>query len=310
MTAVRAERGLPVVADRASLGRARAALRGRVGVVMTMGALHAGHEALLHRARSECDSVVATVFVNPLQFGDATDLDRYPRTLAADVEVCRAAGADLVFAPSYDVVYPYGDPAVTVSSGELGRRLEGGSRPGHFDGVLTVVAKLLSLVRPHRAYFGEKDAQQLALVRRMVRDLDLGGWDPGDPAAGVERGVEVVAVPTVRDADGLALSSRNSRLSAQERQAALALSRALCAGVARAAYGPAAVLAAGRAELDAEPGVRTDYLELVDEVFDEARPGEPARLLVAAAVGETRLIDNAPLTLGPGAPGPLLPGKA
>jgi pantoate--beta-alanine ligase len=309
VTADPTERGLPVVVDRAALAQARAALPGRVGVVMTMGALHAGHEALLHRARSECDSVVVTVFVNPLQFGDAADLDRYPRTFDADVDVCRAAGADVVFAPAYDTVYPDGVPAVTVSSGELGRRLEGASRPGHFDGVLTVVAKLLSLVRPHRAYFGEKDAQQLALVRRMVRDLDLGAGGWGDPEAPAERGIEVVAVPTVRDADGLALSSRNSRLSPEERTAALALSRALRAGVARAADGAAAVLAAGRAELDAEPGVRTDYLELVDDVFDEARPGEPARLVVAASVGETRLIDNAPLTPGPAAPGPLRPGK-
>jgi pantoate--beta-alanine ligase len=309
MTARHAERALAVVTDRAAFAAARAALPGRVGVVMTMGALHAGHEALLRRARAECDSVVVTVFVNPLQFGDPSDLDRYPRTLAADVEVCRAAGADLVFAPAHDAVYPDGVPAVTVSSGELGRRLEGASRPGHFDGVLTVVAKLLSLTWPHRAYFGEKDAQQLALVRRMVRDLDLGfgSWGSG---LGAERGVEVVAVPTVRDDDGLALSSRNSRLSAEERRAALALSRALRAGVARAADGAEAVLAAGRAELEAEPGIETDYLELTDDVFGRPRPGEPARLLVAARVGATRLIDNAPLTLGPPAPGPLRLGKA
>ena len=293
MTGRPVERELPVVADRAALAEARATLPGHVGVVMTMGALHAGHAALLRRARSECDSVVVTVFVNPLQFGDPRDLRRYPRTLAADVEVCRAAGADLVFAPTHDTVYPDGVPAVTVSSGELGRRLEGASRPGHFDGVLTVVAKLLSLVRPHRAYFGEKDAQQLALVRRMVRDLDLGF------GAGSERGLEVVAVPTVRDDDGLALSSRNTGLSPDERRAALALSRALRAGVARAAEGAEAVLAAGRAELDAEPGVDPDYLELTDDVFGPPRAGAPARLLVAARVGATRLIDNAPLTLGP-----------
>ena len=281
-----------VVANRGGLVEAREALSGSVGVVPTMGALHEGHAALLRRARAECDAVVATIFVNPLQFGDADDLARYPRTLAADLEVCGAAGVDVVFAPPHEEIYPDGPPRVSVSSGELGRRFEGASRPGHFDGVLTVVAKLLSLVRPHRAYFGEKDAQQLALIRRMVRDLDLG------VGPGVERGLAVVGVPTVRSPDGLALSSRNARLSAQERHSALALPRALRAGAAAADEGAAAVLAAGRAELDAEPGVEPDYLELVDELFEALRPGEPGRLIVAARVGGTRLIDNLPLVLG------------
>jgi pantoate--beta-alanine ligase len=296
--------GPALVHDRATLARARAELRGRVGVVLTMGALHEGHATLLRRARTECDAVLATVFVNPLQFGDPADLERYPRTLDADVEVCREAGVDVVFAPSYGVVYPDGDPGVRVSSGDLGRRLEGASRPGHFDGVLTVVAKLFALTRPDRAYFGAKDAQQLALIRRMVRDLDT-GFGPG-----AERGLEVVGVPTVRDPDGLALSSRNARLSPQERASALVLSRALRAAVRAAADGADAVLAAGQRVLDAEPGVEPDYLELVGEDFGPPVPGEPARLLVAARVGGTRLIDNTPLVLGAAQPEPLVIGKA
>ncbi|MFD6531998.1 pantoate--beta-alanine ligase [Streptomyces sp. NPDC060184] len=190
----------------------------RRAVVMTMGALHEGHGTLIRAAREAAGpggQVVVTVFVNPLQFGEAADLDRYPRTLDADLAVASAAGADVVFAPSVEEVYPGGDPQVRITAGPMGERLEGASRPGHFDGMLTVVAKLLHLTRPDEALFGQKDAQQLALVRRMVRDLNFG--------------IVITAVPTVRDADGLALSSRNRFLSPAERRTALALSAALFA---------------------------------------------------------------------------------
>ena len=265
-----------VVRTRAELAEARAALPGRVAVVMTMGALHEGHAALMRAAAGRADSVIVTIFVNPLQFGPSEDLDRYPRTFAADVDMCTREGAALVFAPDVEVVYPYGDPAVRVSAGPLGERLEGAHRPGHFDGVLTVVAKLLQLTRPDVAVFGEKDAQQLALIRAMVRDLDFG--------------VEILGVPTVREPDGLALSSRNAYLSSDERIAALALYRALSSGDLNKA----------RAILDEEPAVTVDYLELVDE--ETWAPAgdhtENARLLVAARVGSTRLIDNVSVHLG------------
>ncbi|MGW0824319.1 pantoate--beta-alanine ligase [Streptomyces sp. NPDC002845] len=192
---------------------------GRRAVVMTMGALHEGHATLIRSAREIAGpegEVVVTVFVNPLQFGEGEDLDRYPRTLDADVKIAEQAGADVVFAPSVDEVYPGGEPQVRISAGPMGERWEGGSRPGHFDGMLTVVARLLHLTRPDVALYGQKDAQQLALIRRMVRDLNFG--------------VEIVAVPTVREDDGLALSSRNRYLSVEERRTALALSRALFAG--------------------------------------------------------------------------------
>lgn len=185
---------------------------------MTMGALHEGHASLIQTARAVVGpggQVVVTVFVNPLQFGESADLDRYPRTLDADLAVAGAAGADVVFAPSVDEVYPGGEPQVRISAGPMGERLEGASRPGHFDGMLTVVAKLLHLTRPDVAFFGQKDAQQLALIRRMVRDLNFP--------------VEIVGVETAREADGLALSSRNRFLDAYERHTALALSRALFA---------------------------------------------------------------------------------
>ncbi|MEU6139888.1 pantoate--beta-alanine ligase [Streptomyces sp. NPDC047081] len=192
---------------------------GRRAVVMTMGALHEGHATLVRTAREIAGpdgEVVVTVFVNPLQFGKGEDLDRYPRTLDADIKVAEEAGADAVFAPSVDEVYPGGEPQVRISAGPMGERLEGASRPGHFDGMLTVVAKLLHLTRPDIALYGQKDAQQLALIRRMVRDLNFG--------------VEIVGVPTVREEDGLALSSRNRYLSPEERRTALALSHALFAG--------------------------------------------------------------------------------
>jgi pantoate--beta-alanine ligase len=278
----------PVVArTRADLATALAAAEGRVGVVMTMGALHEGHAALVREARRTCDTVIVTIFLNPLQFGPAEDLARYPRTFDADLALCTREGVDLVFAPGPDVVYPDGDPGVRVSAGRLGEVLEGRSRPGHFDGVLTVVAKLLHLTRPDAAYFGQKDAQQLLIIRRMVRDLDFG--------------CEVIAVPTVREPDGLAMSSRNMYLAALDREVALTLVRSLRAGEAAAAEGASAVRRAARAVLVAEPLVLVDYLVLVhpDSLKDvpEWYSG-PALLAVAARVGTTRLIDNALLTIG------------
>ncbi|MFD7304037.1 pantoate--beta-alanine ligase [Streptomyces pharetrae] len=303
---------------------------------MTMGALHEGHATLIRTAREHVGRkgyVVVTVFVNPLQFGAGEDLDRYPRTLDADLKTAEQAGADIVFAPSADDMYPDGRPEITLRAGAMGERLEGASRPGHFDGMLTVVAKLLHLTRPDVAFFGQKDAQQLALIRRMVRDLNFP--------------VEIVGVPTVREEDGLALSSRNRYLSPQERRTALALSRALFAaqdrhvalealraralevpstraraealsaiGESRAAAdahavakavpgGPAEVRAAARLVLDEaarlDPPLALDYLALVDpsdftEVGDDFT-GE-AVLAVAARVGATRLIDNITLTFG------------
>lgn len=276
---------LAVVSGRADLAAARATLPGPVAVVMTMGALHAGHAAMLRAARQQADSVLVTIFVNPLQFGVGEDLDRYPRSLDADLAICAREGADLVFAPSEPVVYP-SRPLVRLSAGGLGEVLEGASRPGHFDGVLTVVAKLLHLTRPAVALFGQKDAQQLALVRRMVADLDFD--------------VEIRAVPTVREADGLAASSRNRYLSSEERVTAGALFRALSAGVAAAGGGPAAVRARATAVLHAEPGLRADYLALVDPDTLAAVPDDftgTALLAVAALVGSTRLIDNVSVPL-------------
>ncbi|HUR13642.1 MAG TPA: pantoate--beta-alanine ligase [Mycobacteriales bacterium] len=258
-----------VVATREDLAAARKALPGRVAVVMTMGALHEGHAALVRRAGEVADSVVVTVFVNPLQFGAGEDLDRYPRTLETDLALCEREGADVVFTPTPEVVYP-SEPVVRVSAGSIGEGFEGASRPGHFDGVLTVVLKLLHLTSPDVALFGQKDAQQLAAIRRMVEDLDVP--------------VDVLAVPTVREPDGLALSSRNRYLSSDERQSALVLSRALATGD----------VVAGRALLDAEPGVAPDYLERVDSRTFEAAP-DGDLLVVAARVGPTRLIDNRPL---------------
>ncbi|WP_128375411.1 pantoate--beta-alanine ligase [Streptomyces cavernae] len=315
------------------------AVPGRTAVVMTMGALHEGHATLIRAARAHVGPkgfVIVTVFVNPLQFGAGEDLDRYPRTLEADLKTAEQAGADVVFAPSVDEVYPGGEPDVRISAGPMGERLEGAVRPGHFDGMLTVVAKLLHLTRPDLAFFGQKDAQQLALIRRMVRDLNFG--------------VEIVGVPTVREEDGLALSSRNRYLSKTERRTALALSQALFAGRDRHAAqealrararevpatraraealsaigesraaadahavanvgkavpgGPAAVRAAARLVLDEaarlKPPLELDYLALVDpadftEIGDDF--AGDAVLAVAARVGSTRLIDNLPLTFG------------
>ena len=257
--------------------------RGRVALVPTMGALHEGHLSLVREAQARADAVVVSIFVNPLQFGPGEDLDRYPRTLDADVEALRGEGVDVVFVPSAAEVYPGGPPQVTIDAGPLGDLLEGASRPGHFAGVLTVVAKLLGLVRPDVAVFGEKDYQQLTLIRRMVTDLELG--------------VRIDGAPTVREPDGLALSSRNRFLTEQDREQALALSRALRAGSAE--HTPAAVLEAATRELT---GLDTDYLALRGPDLGAAPDSGPARLLVAARVGTTRLIDNVPVTLtDPGA---------
>ncbi|MFC8800539.1 pantoate--beta-alanine ligase [Promicromonospora sp. NPDC057138] len=260
-------------------------------VVMTMGALHDGHLELVRRAREEAGpngQVIVTIFVNPLQFGAGEDLDSYPRDLDGDVAKLAGVGADVVFAPTPDVVYPDGDPVVRVSAGHIGDVLEGEHRPGHLDGVLTVVLKLLHLVRPDVALFGEKDAQQLLAVRRMVRDLEVS--------------VEVVGVTTVREHDGLAMSSRNAYLSADERERALALSRALRAGAAAADGGPAGVINAARQVLDEADGVVVDYLALVDPVTVDAVADDysgHALLLVAARVGSTRLIDNQAVEVSP-----------
>ena len=254
---------------------------GAIAVVMTMGALHAGHAELIRQARKRAEVVIVTDFLNPLQFAPGEDLDKYPRTFDADLALCRAEGVDLLFAPTPDVVYPHDEPLVRVNAGPIGDVLEGSSRPGHFDGVVTVVAKLLHLTGPDLAYFGQKDAQQLWLISRMARDLDFP--------------VEVIAVPTVRDSDGVALSSRNMYLDDDDRESAVALNRALRAGQAVASSGVDTVMKAAREVLDAEPGVRVDYLALVAPstflpVESEYR-GE-ALLLVAAFVGTTRLIDN------------------
>jgi pantoate--beta-alanine ligase len=277
-----------LVHTRAELRGALANRDGEIGVVMTMGALHDGHRELIRVARRRCAVIVVTVFLNPLQFAPGEDLSRYPKTLETDVELCAAEDVDLVFAPSVAEVYPLGDqPQVRVQAGPLGEILEGDSRPGHFDGVLTVVAKLLHLTGPDVAYFGQKDAQQLLLIRRMCQDLDFP--------------VEVVAVPTVRDPDGLALSSRNIYLTAADRDAALTLSRALHAGRSVAGHGPAAVLAAAHEVLGGEQSVGLDYLALVDPVHLRPVPEDyagEALLAVAARVGTTRLIDNVMVAFG------------
>jgi pantoate--beta-alanine ligase len=257
---------------------------GTVGLVPTMGALHSGHAALVREAAGRAGTVVVSVFVNPLQFGAGEDLDRYPRTFDADLEVCRENGADVVFAPSVEEVYPGGDPEVTVEPGPLGSVLEGATRPGHYRGVLTVVAKLFGLVRPDVAVFGQKDYQQLVLVRRMADDLCMG--------------VDVVGAVTVREEGGLALSSRNAYLDADQRRSAVALSRALRAGADAGPEGSAKVLADAGALLAAADGVDLDYLALTSPGLGDPPASGEARLLVAARVGSTRLIDNLAVHLG------------
>ena len=282
----------PVLArTRAELAAARADLEAKGGPVVlvpTMGALHAGHERLLRAARTLAGprgSVIVSIFVNPLQFGPNEDLDRYPRTLEADLAMCGREGARLVFTPSAAEMYPGGRPEVTVDPGPMGQLFEGEFRPGFFGGVLTVVLKLLHLTRPAIAVFGQKDAQQLTLVRRMVTDLNLD--------------VVIEPVPTVRDADGLAISSRNRYLSAADRAVALALPRALLAGQARAAEGgdAGAVLTSARDVLRAEPALAVDYVAVVDPgTFGPVGTG-PALVVAAARAGGTRLIDNMPVVL-------------
>lgn len=288
--AAEAHRSAPALARTPEeLARLRRSLEGRVALVPTMGALHGGHRALMAAAREQADTLVASVFVNPLQFGPGEDYESYPRDLDADMRVCAEEGAALVFAPSVEDVYP-GEQIVRIDPGDMGRVLEGEFRPGFFSGVLTVVNKLFNLVQPDVAVFGQKDAQQLALVRRMVRDLNMA--------------VDIAAAPTMRDSDHLASSSRNAYLSPAERRSALSLSRALLAGADASVTGPLGILSAARAVLDeaaaGDPPVTVDYLALVDantfaEVPNDFR-GE-AVLLVAARVGRTRLIDNVPLSL-------------
>lgn len=270
------------------------------GLVPTMGALHEGHAQLARTAVAENDVVVASIFVNPLQFGEATDLERYPRTLDADLALLDVEGVDLAFAPSVEEVYPGGAPVVRVTAGLLAEKWEGASRPGHFDGALTVVAKLLHYGTPwaglpgggqpaYRAYFGQKDAQQLALVQRMVTDLDFP--------------VEIVPVPIVRSADGLALSSRNRFLSEDQREAALVLSRALRLIVERANAHEPLDIESAQALVRSQPLVELDYFEVVDprtlEPLAENCRETPFRgeglAIIAAKVGPVRLIDNAPL---------------
>ncbi|MDQ1739807.1 MAG: pantoate--beta-alanine ligase [Pseudonocardiales bacterium] len=253
-----------------------------VGLVPTMGALHAGHLALIDAARSSCAAVVTSIFVNPMQFHQAADLERYPRRFEEDLALCEQHGVDLVWAPEVDEIYPGGPAQVWVTAGALASQLEGPNRPGHFDGVLTVVTKLFAAVRPDQAFFGEKDYQQLILIRRMVRDLG--------------QAVQVRSVPTVREPDGLALSSRNVLLSPSERASARFLSAALMAG-RDAAGSAAAVLAAAGEVLAAADGVDVDYLELRDPELGPAPEAGPARLLVAARVGSIRLIDNVAVEL-------------
>ncbi len=300
-----------VASSRAELKAARGLLPGPVVLVPTMGALHDGHRALLRRARElagQTGTVAVSIFVNPLQFGPDEDLDRYPRTLDADLKTCAAEHADLVFVPGVREMYP-GRQLVTVDPGPAGEILEGEFRPGFFRGVLTVVLKLFSLVRPDIAVFGQKDAQQLALVRQMVSDLVLG--------------IEIEAVPIVRAADGLALSSRNKYLSSSERSVAPVLHDALAAGAAAGAGGPGTVIETARAVLArAGDALTLDYLALVEaETYAPVRiapaagddlrdpPGGQAPpagfsgiavLAVAARLGTTRLIDNVTVRVGTG----------
>jgi len=278
---------LTVHPDPAALHSVVRTLRGagrRIAFVPTMGALHDGHRELIRHARlaKGASITIVSIFVNPLQFGAGEDLERYPRPLEADLDVCRSEGVELVFTPGVDDVYPAGADT-TVVPGALGTELEGAVRPGHFAGVLTVVAKLFHVVSPDVAYFGEKDYQQLVLVQKMARDLDFP--------------LHVVGVPTVREPDGLALSSRNAYLSVADRPRAAALQKALRAGAFVSAHGPQAVLDAARAVLQLEPALELDYLELRDPDLRPNPQTGKARLLVAARLGPTRLIDNITIQL-------------
>lgn len=259
---------------------ARRELASDVGFVPTMGALHEGHRSLMAAARSACRSVVASIFVNPLQFGPSEDFDAYPRTEETDLEACRAEGVDVVFLPGVADMYPPG-AAVTVTSGPLGSILEGADRPGHFDGVCTVVAKLFNIVTPDVAFFGQKDAQQVAVIQQMVADLSFG--------------VRIAVCPTIREPDGLALSSRNAYLSPEQRTQATALHRALSDGAAALAAGEGTEACEKKMweALASSRGIEPGYARAVDpRTFGPPVSGGPVLLLVAARVGSTRLIDN------------------
>jgi len=256
----------------------------RVMLVPTMGALHDGHLALVRAARLVPGSVVVvSIFVNPLQFGAGEDLDAYPRVVEDDLALLRNEGVEIAFTPSASAMYPYG-PRTTVYPGQLGSELEGAARPTHFAGMLTVVCKLLQIVAPDRAFFGEKDYQQLVLVRQMVADLNVD--------------VRVVGVPIVRENDGLAMSSRNRYLNAAERELAGVLSAALLAGTRSAAAGADAALQAAGAVLSAVPAIDVDYLEVRDSLLGLAPATGAGRLLVAARLGKTRLLDNVAIDIG------------
>ena len=260
----------------------RSGLPGRVGLVPTMGALHAGHEALLARARAECRTVVASLFVNPAQFGPSEDYKTYPRNRERDLEIFEARGTDVLFEPLVEEMYPAGE-STRVDPGQIAGVLEGAHRPGHFEGVATVVAKLFNIITPDAAYFGRKDAQQLVIVERLVRDLRMG--------------IEIVPVETVRDTDGLALSSRNANLSDESRKAAAELFRALTAGEVAWAKGERSgdtLRVAMLAVLRGEPLIKVEYVSAADPgTFEELDEVDgPALLSLAAWVGGTRLIDN------------------
>ncbi|ORI18748.1 pantoate--beta-alanine ligase [Rhodococcus sp. 1163] len=264
------------------------ALRGvgrQIALVPTMGALHAGHIHLVRQAKRTGAVVFVSIFVNPLQFGEGEDLDAYPRTLDADVELLASEGVEIVFAPSVSDLYQAG-PRTTVLPGPLGSEMEGASRPTHFAGMLTVVTKLLQITSPHAAFFGEKDYQQLTLIRQLVRDLNFD--------------VKIFGVPTVREQDGLALSSRNRYLDDAQRTAAMALSAALVAGAHAAAGGAEVILATAGEVLAAVPEVKVDYLELRGVDLGPAPERGDGRLLVAATLGTTRLIDNVGVAVGTG----------
>ncbi len=253
-------------------------------LVPTMGALHDGHLTLVRTAKRVPGSVVVvSIFVNPLQFGANEDLDKYPKTLDDDLVKLRAEGVEIAFTPTAAQMYPDG-PRTSVQPGPLGAELEGASRPTHFAGVLTVVLKLLQIVRPDRALFGEKDYQQLVLIRQMVEDLNVDA--------------EIVGVPTVREPDGLAMSSRNRYLSDVEREQAGALSAALLAGMYAASTGTPAALDAARAVLDEVPAIDVDYLEVRDPGLGPAPAEGAARMVLAARLGNTRLLDNIAIDVG------------
>jgi len=270
-----------IVQARAAAGAARRAGKS-IGLVPTMGALHEGHLSLVRASRGECGFTVVSIFVNPAQFGPGEDLSRYPRGLEADLEACRGSEADLVFVPRVEEMY-HGENLTWVEVGRLGEHLCGASRPGHFRGVGTVVAKLFNIVEPDRAYFGQKDAQQLAIIERMVTDLNMN--------------VEIRRCPTVRQKDGLALSSRNVYLSEEQRREALCLSRALGRAVELARKGErdcAALIEEMRRVIEAEAETRIDYISIVDRELLQplARLDRPGLAALAVYVGQTRLIDN------------------